>query len=160
MCADEGLRDVVDAEPEGEVEIGEVLFRERRDRKRDAGDVHTLVRLDHAARDHLAQRSSALDSLDPQADMAVVDEDLVAGLEHRCQDVGRDREPVRRARLCAGDDDRLAGLELGRRVEVSDPDLRALEISDERERSSRGSLNGPGTLRAQLVVVVSSRARS
>ncbi len=62
--ADERLRDVVDAECEREVEIGEVLVRQRRHGERDARDVHALVRLDDPARDDLAQRPCAVESLD------------------------------------------------------------------------------------------------
>ena len=136
MRADERLRDVVDAEPEREVEVGEVLLRQRRHRQRDAGDVHALVRLDHAAGHDLAERPLAVESLDAQADVAVVDEDLVA----------RPRAPRRARRARPGgrpsrrrpgrDDDGLADLELRRAVEVADPDLRPLEVGDERERTT------------------------
>ena len=56
--ADERERDVVDAELERELEVVDVLARQRRDRERDAGQVDALVRGDDAADEHLAARAA------------------------------------------------------------------------------------------------------
>ena len=57
--ADERERDEVDAELERELEVVEVLLRQRRDRQRHAGQVDALVRLDLAADDDAAARAAA-----------------------------------------------------------------------------------------------------
>ena len=80
--AHEGERDEVDAELEREREVVEVLRRQRRDRQRHAGKVHALVRADGAADDDGADGARALDPLDAQPHVAVVDQHVVAGLEH------------------------------------------------------------------------------
>ena len=77
--AHERQRDEVHAEVERELEVVHVLARERRDRNRNAWDVHALVRRDDAAGDDGAARPSAFDRLDAQADEPVVDQDVVAG---------------------------------------------------------------------------------
>ena len=56
--AHERERDEVDAELERELEIDDVLRRQRRDRQRDAGQIDALVRGDDAADDHLAARAA------------------------------------------------------------------------------------------------------
>ena len=76
--ADERERDEVDAELERELEVAQVLPRQRRDRERDAGQVDALVRLHLAADEHEAAGAAVLDLLDGEADEAVVDQDVVA----------------------------------------------------------------------------------
>ena len=76
--ADERERDVVDAEAEGRFQVVEILAGERRDRERHTGQVHALVREDDASDDHVAARPATLDARDPQSDVAVVDEDVIA----------------------------------------------------------------------------------
>ena len=97
MAPDERLGDVVDAELEREVEVGEILLRQRGNRQRNARHVHALVRLDDPAghdrgraRGRPSRRSTA------QTHVAVVDEDLVADLEDRRR--GRRAPPVGRRR--------------------------------------------------------------
>ena len=75
-------RDVVDAELEREVEVGHVLARQRRDRQRDAREVHALVRGDGAADDDLARARPCSTSSDAQPHEAVVDQHVVPGLQH------------------------------------------------------------------------------
>ena len=77
--ADEGLSDVVDSELEREVEVLEILLGERGNRQGHSGNVHALVRLDDAARDHAAQRPIALDPLDAEPYVAVVDQHVLLG---------------------------------------------------------------------------------
>ena len=104
--ADERLGDVVDPELESELEVGEILLRERGNRERDARDVDALVRLDHSAGHDPAERAAARDALHAKTDVTVVDEDLVAGLEHRRRGTsGATGRSPSRARLLAGDDD-------------------------------------------------------
>jgi hypothetical protein len=80
--AHERLRDVVDAESERELEVAQILHRQRRDWKRDARDIHTLVRLDDTSGNDLAQGLGVLHAFDAEPHVAVVDEDLVTGLEN------------------------------------------------------------------------------
>ena len=86
--------------------------------------------------------------------MTVVDEDLVAGFEHRAEHVGGDGEVVGAAGVLPRDHDRVAALEEGGSVEVADPDLRALQVCDQRERAPDRCLHGAHAARAQLVLVV------
>ena len=84
------------------------------------------MRLDEPTGDDLAQRPGVLHALDPEPDVAVVDEDLVARLEDGAEDVRRDGKVVPAALLLARDDDGLADLELtralrGRRSGASAP---------------------------------------
>ena len=80
--ADEGERDEVDSGLECPVEVGEVLARERGDRDGDAREVDPLVRAHAAPDDDGAGRAPALDLVDAEPHEAVVDQDLVTGLEH------------------------------------------------------------------------------
>ena len=92
--ADERLRDVVDAELQRAVQIREILLSQRRHGERHAGHVDALVRLDYASRDHAAEGSAVVHSLHAQPDVAVVDEDVVLGSEHRAEHRRSDREVV------------------------------------------------------------------
>ena len=109
--ADERERDEVHAGLERPVEIGEVLARERRDRHRDAGEVHALVRADEPADDHRARRAAALDLVDAEPDEAVVDQHVVARLEHVSDHGRRDRQLAVARRLLGADRDPVAGAE-------------------------------------------------
>ena len=82
----------------------------------DAGQVDALVRAHGAADDHLAARAPALDLLDAQPHGAVVDQDVVARLQHRAEHRRRDRQVVPCGAVLAGDRDVLAALELDRPV--------------------------------------------
>ncbi len=86
--------------------------------------------------------------------MAVVDEDLVAGFEHRAQDVRRDGKVVATALVLTRDHDRVAHFELGRPFEVSDADLGALQVGNQREGPACLGLHGSGSLRADAVLVL------
>ena len=58
-----------------------------------------LCERDRAADEHRAARAAAVDLVDAQADETVVDEDVVAGLEHVADHRRRDRQlAVGRAR--------------------------------------------------------------
>ena len=90
--ANERESDEVDIELHRELEVFEILARDRRNRKRYAGQVDTLVRRDDAADDHLTAGPSAFDCLDTKLHVAVVDEHVVADLEHRAEHRGADRQ--------------------------------------------------------------------
>ena len=118
------------------------------------------MRPDDAARHDLAHSSRAVHAVDAEPDVAVVDEDLVTGFEHRAEDVRRNREIVRAAEVLPGDDDGRASLELGGSVELADPDLRALEVGDQRERATRLCLDRARTASARSRGRRARRARS
>ena len=80
--AHERERHEIDVERQRELEVVHVLPRQRGNRHRDAGNVHALVGADDAAGEHGALDAAALDALDPQAHESVVDQHLVARLEH------------------------------------------------------------------------------
>ena len=65
--ADERERDEVAAELERELEVVDVLLRQRRDRERDSGEVDALVRADRAGDDHFADGATTLDRGRPGA---------------------------------------------------------------------------------------------
>ena len=161
LCrADEGERDVVDAEREGELEVVQVLLGHRRDRDRDAGHVDSLVRAHGAADDDRGANADPVDLLDAQAHEPVVDEDLVPGLEDLGEHRREDGQVARRAVLAAAEDDRVALDEDPRALEVADPELRPLEVGDQRQRPAGTLLRvaqEPGPL---AVLVVRRRARS
>ena len=131
--ADEGEGDEVDAEREGEVEVGEVLARQRRDRNRDAREVHALVRADQPADEDVAAGAAVLDLLDAQPHEAVVDQDVVTRLEDLPDHLGQHLE-LTVGRAVAGDDDLLAARERHGLGQVADAELRALEVGDQGER--------------------------
>ena len=160
--ADEGERDVVDADRERELEVGEVLLGQRGHRDGDARDVDALVRADRAAdRDHGARtrspstsstrrrtRPSSIRTSWPGRSTSV----RTAGITGRSI-AGRAVRPADDARSVALDED-------ARRLEVADPDLRPLQVGDERERPAGPLLrlaDEPGPL---AVLVVRCRARS
>ena len=102
--------------------------------KRHARQVDALVRGDDAADDDLAARPAALDRLDAQLDVPVVDEHVVADLEHGAEHGGADREVAVARRVLPGDDDGVAALERDGLGEVADAELRALQVGDQRDR--------------------------
>ena len=74
--------------------------------------------LDGATDDNGAHGASVVDALDAKAHVAVVDQDVMAGLEHSAHDLGRDRQ-VDLIPLGA-DDDLVAPREHHRRRQVAD----------------------------------------
>ena len=86
----ERQRDAVHAQLERELEVFQVLARERRDRDRDSGEVHALVRADEAADEDAAARASRLDLFDAQPNETVVDQHLVAGVQNLADRGGSD----------------------------------------------------------------------
>ena len=154
--ADEGQRDVVDAELEGEVEVLEVLPRQRRDRNRDAGEIDALVGRHRPADDHAAARTPGDHLLDPQPDVAVVDQHLVTRSQDLADRRGRDLElAVVRLQAVAADDRHLRPLlQHDGRIEVPNSELRSLKVADEGDRLARALLCVANELRGPGVVVV------
>ncbi len=79
--------------------------------------------------------AAGVDRLHPKADEAVVDEDVVPGLEHVGDHGGSDDEV---ARIAARSPARLTSPPATRHrgvVDSGDPELRALEVGDQRERT-------------------------
>ena len=106
--AHERERDEVDAQLERELQVVHVLARERGNRDRDAGQVHALVRGDDAAVDHRAARATGLDAVDAEPHEPVVDQHVVARLEHLADHRRADRQLAVRGALGRTDDDLLA----------------------------------------------------
>ena len=124
--AHERERDEVAAELERELEIVDVLPRQRRDRERDAGQVDALVRDDRAADEHLAAGSAPLDVEHSEPDRTVVDEDVEPRLEDGAEHRRRDRKVAVSGAVLAGDRHGAAAHELaparsGRRRGASAP---------------------------------------
>ena len=142
---DERERHVVDAEAERELEVDAVLLGERRDRDLDtAREVHSFVRVHLAADDDLAERPAVVDRLDREADQPVVDQEVVARLEHLGDRRGSDHEVALGALADARHVDRRPGGEDARAFELGDPELRALEVGDQRERAAELGLHRRG----------------
>ena len=96
----------------------------------------------------------AFDLLDREADQAVVDQDVVPGLEHLGDRRGSDDEVAPAG--VPGTRDVHGGVrrEHARAVELGDPELRALQVCDQRERPPELGLNGTDPLGAGSVLVV------
>src|SRR5207237_10621831 len=121
---------------ERELEVVEILARERRDRQRDAGEVHAFVAGDPAALDDRTARPAALYGLDLEPDEPVVDQDLVAGLEHLGDDGRADRELAVARGVARDHVDVLAALEHDRLRKPADAELRPLEVGHDRDRAT------------------------
>ena len=141
-------------EAERELEVVEILLRQRRDRHRDTGQVDALVRLHLAADDDAAARAAVLDLLHREPDEAVVDQDVVAGTQHLADHRGRDRQLAVGGRLLADDDHLLVLQQDARRRQVADPELRALQVGDQRERLPALLLHLAHDLHALGVILV------
>ena len=105
--AHERQRDVVDAELERPRQVVEVLPRQRRNRQRNARHVDALVRLYVPGYDDRAAGAPALDALDAQLHVAVVDEHVVARLEHAAEHRRAHGQVAVADGVLAGDDDTL-----------------------------------------------------
>src|SRR5262245_2028319 len=125
--------DEVDSELEREAKIVDVFRREGRDRQRHAWKVHALVSLDEPSDRDGAERKSVLDALDAQPDEPIVDEQIVACLEHVADRLRADRQVDARVPVDP-DGDLIAAGEIEGRREVSDAELRTLKVRDQRER--------------------------
>ena len=129
-------RDEVAAELQRELEVLEILARERRDRDRDTWEIHALVRRHRPTDDDAAASAAGLDLLDAQPDHPVGDEHLMAPLQD-LTDCGRRDRQLAVTSSFPGDDGNLAPpQQVERLVERADSELRPLEVADQRERSA------------------------
>ena len=85
--------------------------------------------------------------------MAVVHEDVVVRLEHRAENGRRDREIPFARRVLVRDDDGITHVEIDRSREIADPELRPLEIGDQRKWPTGRSLDCPNPPRALAVIL-------
>ncbi len=143
------------AQLEREVEVLEILPRQRGNRNRDAREVDALVRGDRPADDDAASGPIRLHLLDAEAHHPVVDQDFVAGTPHLADCRGRDRQLAVPPAVLGGDDgDVLARPEHDRSIEVSDAELGPLQIADDGDRSAGLPFRCTDELRAPRMVVV------
>ena len=149
--------DVVDVERQRELEIVEILRRQRGNRDRDPRQIHALVRLDLAANEHPAAGAPVRNLLDAEPDEPVVDQHLVAGLQHVPDYRRRDRQLAVARRLLRTDLDLVARVEDDRLGQLADAQLRPLQVGDERDRAAdigRDLAHEPGTLGVPFVRAV------
>ena len=118
------------------LEVGQVLPRQRRDRHRDAREVDALVRADETAHHDGARRAAALDLVDAEPHAPVVDQHVVAGLEHVPDHRRRDRQLAVGGVLLCADLDAVARAEHDRLLELADAQLRPLQVGDQRDRAA------------------------
>ena len=88
-----------DADAEGEVEIGPVLFRQRRNRQRSAGHIDALAVLQFAGRVGAGDDVALAALADRHLQLSVVELENVAGLQHVEQLLVRNRDDVVVVRL-------------------------------------------------------------
>jgi hypothetical protein len=140
----EAQRQPVDAEAAGEFQIGPVLGRERGDGQFHIGDVHALAVRDGAADNDGAIGMVAPAILDPEPDLAVIDQQHGARGQHG-EDLGmRQADAVRVALLGVEvQPERHAFLEIGGAGgEDSDAQLRALQIGEDADGPAGIDLDG------------------
>jgi hypothetical protein len=106
---------------------------------------------------HVARPDST--GLDVQAHEAVVDQHLVARLQHLADHRRADRQLAVQGRLGGGHDHLLATPERDGLLEVADPQLRALKVGDERDRLPELGLGRRGRAAPTRGVARASRAR-
>ena len=75
--------------------------------------------------------------------MAVVDQDVRAGLENLADRRGADRKIAVRRGLAGDDSDLFAALEIDRRPQLAEPELRPLEVGDHGDRPASLLLHTP-----------------
>jgi hypothetical protein len=104
--------------------------------------------------DHGRESAGAFDLVDAKADEAVVDQDLVARVEDTEQCGGHDRQVAVRRMPFPGDRHPVPFDEHPGSLEVADPNLRALEVCDEGERTPGALLRLPHETRALAVLLM------
>ena len=147
-------RDEVAAQLERKLQIAEILAGQRRDRDRNTGQVDALLRRDDSADDDSTSSAARLDLLDAETDHPVVDQHLVPRSQHLTDRRRCNRElPVPGA--VPDDDGHLFPLgEVERLRKTADPELRALQVADQRKWTADLLLHVPDELRSGRVVVV------
>jgi hypothetical protein len=141
-----------------EADVDPVLVRQRRRRDLDAGQVDALVVLEDPAGDHEGVDLAVADVGHREAEVAVVEQDLVADL-----DVARQALVGRRHAALVADDVVGGDRELGARPELdlaggqlADPDLGALEVEQHGDRLAAAIGLGADDLEHPRMIVVTS----
>ena len=110
------------------------------------GRLTPLCERDRPADEHLAARAAAVDLVDAQPHRAVVDQHVVPGLEHRRRAppgaIGRSPSGAPSSPAIVTSSPRV---ELDRRRELADPELRPLQVGDQRERPAELLLQPRGS---------------
>ena len=153
---DEGRRHPVRAELQAQREVTAVLVGERRDREHRVGDVDALViRYLASDPDPYAGEVRAA-RLDLEPDLAVVDQQVRPRSERREHLRVRQRDPVRAAgRRIKVEGERRALLEHRASArDLSDPELRSLQVEQHSDRPPGRRLDGADRLEAPAVAVV------
>ena len=152
----EGKGHEVDAEGKPEGEVGPVLLGESGDGQGDAGQIHALVGLQHASVNHLAMNAVGLALEDTEFEVAVVEENRVAGFRVARKGLVGGADPLRRADhvLIVRDDQSASGLEgdpLGGR-HPGGPDLRTGKVLKYRQRLAPALRDGADQVEGPRVV--------
>jgi hypothetical protein len=92
------------------------------------------VRADEPTDEHGATSAPLLHRVDTKPDEAVVDEYVVPGLEDVSDHGGRDGQLAVGRRLLGADRDLVARVEDDGLLQLADPELRALQVADQRNR--------------------------
>ncbi len=158
------LRDVVRALHEGEtepidrkrervIEIGAILGRERGDRQQRIGEVDALVVLDRTALHHIRRHAVLFDLMGDEANLAVVDQEIAAGLERRENLRMRDGNGLRVGRgLAPHESDARSGLKLPLGAELAQAQFRSLQIDENGDRPTELGFDGPHGLDQRLQI--------
>ncbi len=155
--ADEGQRDEVDAQAQGELEVLDILLRHRRHADVDAGQRQALVVADDAALSDVADDVGAvLDAHRDEGDVAVVDEQPIARAYVGGQVLVGGRDPVMVAgAILDGDPYPLTGAPLDRAVgEAREPDLGPLQVGQHGQVAPGQFGGGPHLLEPPTMVGV------
>ena len=152
----ERQRDEVAPELERELEVIEVLPRQRGDRDWNPGKVYALVRRHGASHDDCAAGTAGLDLVDAKTDHPVVDQHLVSLLQDLADGGGRNRQLAVPRAVAAGHHDHIRPLdEVEGQVEPTDAELRPLKVADQRKRPADLLLDVTNELRAARMIFMS-----
>jgi len=150
-------RDEVAPELEGELEVFEILPRQRRDRDRDTGKVHALVGRHGPAHDDSAPETAGLHGVDAEPDHPVVDQHFVPRTQDLADGGRGNRQLAVPGAVSARHHRHLRPLnEVQRLVERADAELRSLEVTDQRERPADLLLDVADELGPGRMVLMSS----
>ena len=157
---DERQRHHVDAQMHGELEIVDILFGQRRRRDTHPGQRHSLVVADRAALSNPAHDVVAVDVIDHQTDVAVVDQNTVTGQRILGQLLVGGRHPVVVAGAIRNCDPHQFAVSPVRRAvsETAEPDLGALEVGEHADGTPSGVRGGPHPVVGRFVVAVVAMA--
>jgi hypothetical protein len=133
---DETQGDPVNSLAEREFEVAAILVGQRRDRHDDVGHINALAVGNTPANLDISLDPVGRDFLDPQADLAVVDQKLVADVDRLEQLVMGEFDPGRIAGSRVTIEDELLPVVEHRfaALEVADPQLRPLQVHEDRRR--------------------------